>query len=415
MTAPIVKRQLHKKPIVLAMANRKGGVGKTTNTVNLAYAFSQLGYKVLVIDDDPQGSLTQILGINRSNVTNDPKLSIQNLGKVAKELREAQNKPYPLDDLFGNPPEEELESPSDPGLHDLVYKAFYGNPISKKDIEDAIVSPTYAIEETISKSTKNKISLEELTKKRVKRYRFGFDLVPSSEELTDDELVISLDTETARQNKKGLIIAQIVQAISYYKDYDIILIDTGPSLGVLTVNALAAAQDGIIISAAVDEQSLWSLRKFKSNIRQIKQTIPHHEAILGVILGPVDAKSQMYPIIAHQVTSVLNLYLFRNQIPRSASAAKATASGLLFSHLEEKAYDAYLALADEILQRQSDNHAWEVERDIMINNRIKELKEADRAYLGKKQNELIQVVRNEYSNGELWGMPMSKPETPTGE
>ena len=411
----MVKRQLHKKPIILTMANRKGGVGKTTNTVNLAYAFSQLGYKVLVIDDDPQGSLTQILGVNRNSVTNDPKLSIQNLGKVAKELREDQNKPYPIDDLFGNTPEEEIATKGDPGLHDLVYKAFYGNPIAKKDIEDAIMSPTYAIEETISRSTKNKISLEELTKKRVKRYRFGFDLVPSSEELTDDELVISLDVEPARQSKKGLVMAQIVQAISYYKDYDIILIDTGPSLGVLTVNALAAAQDGIIISAAVDEQSLWSLRKFKYNIRQIKQTIPHHEGILGVVLGPADPKSQMYPIIAHQVTSVLNLYLFKNQIPRSASAAKATASGLLFSHLEEKAYDAYVALAEEILQRQSENHAWEIQRDLKINDRINELKQTDRAYLGKKHNELVQVVRNEYSNGELWGMPMSKPETPTGE
>ena len=403
----IEKRQLHKKPIVLTMANRKGGVGKTTNTVNLAYVLSQIGYSVLVIDDDPQGSLTQILGVNRNSVTNDPKLSIQNLAKISKELRENQGKPYPLDDLFGNAPEEETEVPPNTGLHELVYKTFYDTPISKKDIDDAIISPTYAIEETINRSTK-KIQLEELMQKRVKKYRFGFDLIPSSEELTDDELMISLDNNPNRTKRKGLILLQIVQAIGYYKNYDIILIDTGPSLGIMTINALAAAQDGIIISAAVDEQSLWSLRKFKFNIRQIKRTIPHHEGILGVILGPVDPKSQMHSIISHQITSVLNLYLFKNQIPRSASAAKATASGLLFSHLEEKAYDAYERLADEIIQRQAQNHRWEVERDKKVQARIEKLKEEDTAYLEKTNSALIQVVRNEYSNGELWPMPMTE-------
>lgn len=396
---------MNKKPLVFTLANRKGGVAKTTNTVNLGYAYSQLGKKVLLIDADPQGSLTQLLGIDR-NIGNSPELSISNLSKVAKQLRLQEEQPYEVDDLFGLPSEGELEQYDITGLHSLVVKAFYNEPISKADITNAIITPTYKIEipkkELSAEIKEGKISPEQLGKVMYRKFKFGFDLIPSSEELTDDELVISLDNDKNRQYTKGIAMYKIIRQISKYCDYDIILIDTGPSLGILTINAIAAATDGVVISASVDEQSLWSLQKFKFNIRQVKQLIPGHEGILGVILGPVDVRSQIYPIISYKITRVLNLFMFSSRISRSANAAKATASGLLLSQLDEKAYNAYIKLASEILERYEQNHRWETERDEMVKAEAEKLKTENPDL---SDEEIMEQIVERYSRGELWQMP----------
>lgn len=405
--------QLHKKPLVFTMANRKGGVGKTTNTVNLAFAYSQLGYNVLVIDADPQGSLTQTLGIDRS-IGSSPELTINNITQVSKQLRERVNSPYKVDDLFGNPDARETTSSQYYGLHDLMSKAFYGEPISKKDVDDAIMEPSYKIEKSKREIQKmqsdGQISVDDLEKVMYNYYKFGFDLMPSAEELTDDELLFTLDADPSRRNTKGLIMTRVVQAIANYRDYDLILIDTGPSLGILTVNAMAAATDGMIVSVSVDEQSLWSLQKFKFNIRQIKQMIPGHEGVLGVILAPYESRSQLTPIIADKIKNVLHMYLFETKIPKSTSAAKAVASGVLFSMINDAAYDAYISLAKEILARNQINHDWEQERNDKINQEIQTLKDNDRAYLSMKNSDILQVIRNKYTDGDLWDMPDSDYE-----
>lgn len=405
--------QLHKKPLVFTMANRKGGVGKTTNTVNLAFAYSQLGYNVLVIDADPQGSLTQTLGIDRS-IGSSPELTINNITQVSKQLRERSESPYQIDDLFGNPDDGETTTSEYYGLHDLMSKAFYGEPISKKDVDDAIMEPSYKIEKSKRELQKMKtdehVTMDDLDAVMYNYYKFGFDLMPSAEELTDDELLFTLDADPSRRNTKGLIMTRVVQAVANYRNYDIILIDTGPSLGILTVNAMAAATDGMIVSVSVDEQSLWSLQKFKFNIRQIKQMIPGHEGVLGVILAPYESRSQLTPIIADKIKNVLHMYLFDTKIPKSTSAAKAVASGVLFSMINDAAYDAYISLAKEILARNQINHDWETERNLKVNDTIDQLKKTDRAYLTMKQSDILQVVRNKYSDGDLWKMPDSDYE-----
>lgn len=401
---------LHKHPLVFTMANRKGGVGKTTNTVNLAFAFAQLGYKTLVIDADPQGSLTQTLGIDRS-IGSSPELTINNITQVSKILRERENSPYPVDDLFGNPDDSEVSTSDYYGLHDLMSKSFYGAPLSKQDVDKAIMEPSYKLERSKAELKKiesdDSVSVDDLSRMMYNYYKFGFDLIPSSEELTDDELLFTLDADPSRRNIKGLIMTRVVQAISSYCEYDIILIDTGPSLGILTVNAMAAATDGIIVSVSVDEQSLWSLQKFKFNIRQIKQMIPGHEGVLGVILAPYESRSQLTPIIADKIKNVLHMYLFDAKIPRSNNAAKAVASGVLFSMIHDGAYDAYISLAKEILTRNQVNHDWEVQRNKLVSDTIDNLRANDRAYAGMNQHDILQTVRNQFTDGKLWKAPDS--------
>lgn len=402
--------QLHKKPLVFTIANRKGGVGKTTNSVNLAFAFSQLGYSVLIIDGDPQGSLTQTLGIDRT-IGSSPELTINNITKVSKQLRSQKETPYMVDDLFGIAPDEEMAPSSYVGLHDLLTKAFYGQPLSEKDVKEAIVSPSYKIEKSKQDLKKmeasGEVSISDLDVDMYDHFKFGFDLIPSSEELTDDELLFTLDSDESRKHTKGIIVSKVIQAISKYMDYDIILIDTGPSLGILTVNAMAAATDGIIVSVSIDEQSLWSLQKFKFNIRQIKQMIPGHEGVLGVILAPYDARSQLTPIISDKIKNVLNMYLFDTKIPRSNNAAKATASGVLFSMIYDPAYEAYESLAKEILERNAENHEWEMKRNRMAAQEIAKLKSEDPVFLTMRDTEVLEHVRELYSEGKLWDMPMS--------
>ena len=127
--------KIHPKPVVLAIGNRKGGTGKSTVSLNLAYTYSQMGFKTLLIDADPQQSATNLLGYNRT-MKNDPEISINEIGVRSMEAREDNLKPYELDDLFGTITQFELMDSDYKGQHDLITNVREGIPLSKDVIKD---------------------------------------------------------------------------------------------------------------------------------------------------------------------------------------------------------------------------------------------------------------------------------------
>ena len=400
-----------KKPAVISIMNRKGGSSKSTLSMNLAYMYGQNGYKVLLIDADPQASATQNLGIDR-NIGNSPEIGINSLSRVAKTLREKASDDYEIDDLFGLPSHEEEEKSKYTGLHDLIYNSFFGIEITQTDIANAVVQPVYKVEmrpKEIKEYLKDRpADISDLSKKYYRTYKFGIDLLPSSEEVADDELDISLDQDERRAKMKGLHLANIIRAIKYYYDYDIILIDCPPSLGIMSINAMAAS-DGIVVAVMPDEQSLWSLQKLKKNVRQIKQKIPGHLGILGVAVNNAPRSSQIMPVISYKITSVLGLYQFKTVIHHSANAQKATAGGLLFSQIDGNANAEFEQLGKEILERHAVSTAWESYRRQQTDELLKKYKD-DLEYRDMTDSEILDEIRKEYTRGDLWDKPKSIPD-----
>ena len=423
--------KIHPKPVVLAIGNRKGGTGKSTVSLNLAYTYSQMGFKTLLIDADPQQSATNLLGYNRT-MKNDPEISINEIGVRSMEAREDNLKPYELDDLFGTITQFELMDSDYKGQHDLITNVREGIPLSKDVIKDAILRPAYKADSIKVREFKKRNTLKDLQNVDTLYIPFGFDLLPSSEEISDDELAIAATSSDVR---KPFILKTIVNAIKKYALYEIIIIDCPPSLGIMTINAFAAA-DGIILVANADEQSIFSLSKIKKNIREIMSYNNDQCNILGVILNMVMARSNMVHIVENKIRRTLNLYTFKNKIPYSGDAAKANTDGRLFSQINQRVNAAFKKLAEEILIRFLNNEDWINERSIKVDteyNRIindedlylkiknDSLKEIQKAYSENGQNiedipkdrlniairkvsenKIFKLIKIEYSEGKLW-------------
>ena len=253
---------------IIALANQKGGVGKTTTAINLAASLATLEKRVLLIDADPQANASSGLGI---------------------DVRQAES---------------------------TIYECLIG----RCEASDA-VCPT---------------EVE------------GLDLIPSHIDLVGAE--IEMLNMAGREN----VMKHTVQAIK--DNYDYILIDCSPSLGLITVNSLVAA-DSVIIPVQCEYFALEGISKLLNTIKLIKQKLNPALGIEGFLLTMYDSRLRLSNQVYDEVRRHFQELVFDTVIQRNVRLSEAPSHGLpvILYDAESRGAQNYLALAQEIILRNQAN------------------------------------------------------------
>ena len=259
-----------KKGTVTAVVNQKGGTGKTTTCENLGIGLAMEGKKVLLVDTDPQASLTISLG-------------------------------YPVPDRIS------------PTLSDLMKKIVSDQPIESGE--------------------------------GILHHPEGVDLVPANIELAGME--VSLVNVMSRES----VLKQYLDSVK--KEYDFILLDCMPSLGMLTINALAAA-DNVIIPVQAQYLPAKGLEQLLQTVNKVKRQINPRFRIEGILLTMVDSRTNYAKDISALIRENYGgkLKVYQTDIPRSVRAEEISAEGKsIFRHDPKgKVAEAYRVLTKEVLQ-----------------------------------------------------------------
>lgn len=258
---------------VIAVANQKGGVGKTTTCVNLGIGLAKKGSRVLVVDCDPQGSATISLG-------------------------------YPQPDQLS-----------------VTLSTVFG-----KVIVDAAIDP----------------------REGILKHLEGIDLMPANIELSGME--VSLVNAMSREK----VLKQYLDKVK--SNYDYVLLDCMPSLGMLTINALAAA-DSVLIPAQAQFLSAKGLEQLLQTINKVRRQINPKLKVEGILLTMVDGRTND----AREISTLLretygkNLNIFETTIPHSVRAAETAACGKsIYEHDPKgKVAEAYRTLTKEVMTHET--------------------------------------------------------------
>lgn len=255
------KRVVRPLPRVIAVANQKGGVGKTTTTVNLGAALAELDYRTLVIDLDPQGNATTGLGINYRTLD------------------------HTMYDVL---------------LHDLP-------------IEDCI-EPTEV------------------------KHLF---VAPASLDLAGAE--IELVPAFSREGKLKRALAEVLD------DYDYVLIDCPPSLGLLTVNGLVAATE-LMVPIQCEYYALEGLAQLTRNVELVRENLNPALEISGIVLVMYDSRTRLAEQVVTEVRHHFGSKVCRNMIPRNIRLSEAPSFGQPITTFDPSSRGAvaYRELAREV-------------------------------------------------------------------
>ena len=248
---------------VLAIANQKGGVGKTTTSVNLAASLTVTRKNVLLIDLDPQGNATTGSGIDKTSLT----LSIY--------------------DLLSN----------------------------NESTEEVLLRP-----------------------------EAGYDLLPANGDLVASEV------ELMAGDDRELRLRSIVDAVR--SNYDFIVVDCPPSLNMLTINALVAA-DGVVIPMQCEYYALEGLSALVDTISAIRDRLNPSLKIEGILRTMYDPRSKLTSEVNGQLFNYFGDAVYRTVVPRNIRLAEAPSYGkpVIKYDKQSRGAIAYLALAGELLRR----------------------------------------------------------------
>ena len=246
---------------IIAVANQKGGVGKTTSAVNLTAALNLMGKRVLLVDCDPQGNASSGMG-------------------VSKRTR--------------------------PNSYDML--------IAGSSAADCVVSTDYG------------------------------DVIPSSKELA------AASVELIDAERREYVLKEALAPLS--SEYDYMLIDCPPSLELLTVNALTAA-DSVLIPMQCEYYALEGIADLMTSIKMCSRRLNRRLTIEGIILTMYDARANLTQQVANELRRHLPDKVYNTVIPRSVRLSEAPSHGLpgVVYDRVNKGSKAYMALAAEFLAK----------------------------------------------------------------
>lgn len=252
---------------VIAVANRKGGVGKTTTAINIATAMAAIGKKVLVLDLDPQGNATTSMGVDK---------------------RKCEYSSY---DVLINNTKPELA-------------------IKSCEIPD-------------------------------------FYILPSKPELAGAEIEL-IDIE-----KREFVLRRALMTLT--GKYDYVLIDCPPSLNLITINALVAA-NSVIIPLQCEFLALEGLTDLVKNINQIKKVFNPMLKVQGIVLTMFDRRNNLSTMVEKDVRQYFGELVYQTVIPRSVRISEAPSHGkpILIYDFKSVGAQAYINLAKEVLKREKE-------------------------------------------------------------
>ena len=247
---------------VIAVANQKGGVGKTTSAINLAASLALAEQRTLLIDCDPQGNATAGIGFRK-----------------------------------------------DPARRTLYNALILGEPLEKIILKTQID---------------------------------GMDLIPADKNLVGAEVELVSAENREYQLKK--VIEQIRES------YDYIVMDCPPALGLLTLNALTAA-DSVLIPIQCEYLALEGVSELLDTLMRIRRTLNPNLAIEGIVLTMYDERTILSKQVASDLRSFFGTQVFESVIPRNVRLAEAPSHGkpIHFYDIHSRGAEAYINLAKEVI------------------------------------------------------------------